>query len=261
VTVQSYGKGFTVLKVAALLILSLCVFCVDPYARAETFTFDGSGTGNIDVFETAGTAASFYGARNRAPVTINDDGANFFFHRDTTTGIFSLGLIVNRAGDGSGGRFRGTISGLGSSAFVAVADDNAREFSITAPGTARFNFRFFGCCTDGGVISGLDPNNLALSIDVTRSQGLTDTFLVGPSGITSLGITPSAGLNFAVGPNPEPEMWSYFILGFGGIAVAMKRRRKLDQCKVRASGQFKKVSPYFPDGQPGHSLQPILIQD
>lgn len=195
-------------------------------AHASTFVFDGAANGAIDAFETAGTAASFYGARNNAPFQINDNGVNFFFHRDTTTGILSLGVIVNRNGDGSGGRFEGTISGLNTAAFVAVADDNAREFSISSPGTVSFNFRFFGCCTDGGVISGIDPNALNLSIDITRSQGLTDTFLAGPSGLTSLNTLPAAGINFSVAPNPEPGAWAMFIIGFGATASSLKRRRK-----------------------------------
>ena len=194
-------------------------------AHAETVVFDGGANGSIQVFETAQTAAQFYGARNFSPVPVNDNGANFFFHRDTNTGVFSLGLIVDQRGDGSGGRFEGTITGLGAGAVVTVADDNASEFRIASPGTAIFNFRFFSCCTDGGVISGLDPNNLAFSINVTNATGLTDTYLAGPSGLTSLGVAPGGGLSFNVSTAPEPEAWALFILGFISVAAAAKRAR------------------------------------
>ena len=89
-----FAKAYFVSLVSVLSVGSV------SSAHASTFVFDGSGTGAIDAFETAGTAASFYGSNNRAPFPINDNGVNFFFHRDTTTGVLSLGLIVNRNGDG-----------------------------------------------------------------------------------------------------------------------------------------------------------------
>ncbi|MEL7487016.1 MAG: hypothetical protein AAGJ87_07365 [Pseudomonadota bacterium] len=214
-----------ILLAAGGAIAQLIAAAATP-ARAETIVFDGAAAGSVQVFETAQTAAQFYGGNNFSPVPVNDNGANFFFHRDTNTGVFSLGLIVDQRGDGSGGRFQGTISGLGAGAFVAVADDNASEFSISTPGTAVFNFRFFSCCTDGGVISGLDPDNLNFSINVTQATGLTDTYLVGPSGLTSLGIAPGGGQLFSVSSAPEPDAWALFILGFIACAGAMKHARR-----------------------------------
>ncbi len=196
--------------------------------KAETVVFSGAGAGpgGIEVFETAETAAEFYGARNSAPFPVNADGLNLFFHRDTNTNIFSLGLVVDDRNDGTNGRLTGTITGLDTGASVVVADDNATEFRISTPGTAVFNFRFFGCCTDGGVISGLDSENLNLSINITRSEGLTGTFGAGPTGLTSLGGAPGVGDLFAITTAPEPRSWALFFAGFGGLAFAMKQRRR-----------------------------------
>ncbi|MEO0695214.1 MAG: hypothetical protein AAFY84_03870 [Pseudomonadota bacterium] len=196
-------------------------------AMAATATFGGQ---TIQIIETAGSAADFYrtnGNRNRSPVPINDDGANFFIHQDTTTGIYSLGVVVNRDGDGTSGRFEGTITGLPATATVTLADDNLSEFNLTAPGTASFQFRFFGCCIDGGIISGIDPFSGSLSINVTRSQGLTGTYVLDATGTQlSLGSAPTVGSVFAIAANPEPAQWALMILGFVGVAWRLKSMRR-----------------------------------
>ncbi len=207
------------------LIALFAVAAAAGPARAETIIFTGSAFGAVEIFETAGTAVQFYGSNNTSPVPVNNNGANFFFHRDTRTGVLSLGLIIDQRNDGTGGRFRGAITGLPAGAFVARSDDGG-ELRMAGPGTALFDYRFYSCCTDGGVISGLEAGPLSLAIDVATASGLTDTYLAAPSGVISLGVAPGAGLSFAVSTSPEPRAWALFIAGFAGVAVAMKRRRR-----------------------------------
>ena len=171
------------------VLAALSFWAMSGSARANTATFSGDANGTIDYFETAETAVQFYGRRNFPPFPVNDDGLNFFFHRDTTTGIFSMGFVVDNRGDFSAAQVSGTITGLTPGATVALSDDR-NELQMIGPSTAVFNWSVGGCCTDGGIITGLDPANLTFNITLTSGTGLTNTYLVGPSGTLSLGVCP-----------------------------------------------------------------------
>lgn len=195
-----------------------------PKAGAETFVFSGDGAGQVGIFETAQTSRQFYNSVRRSATFAPADGANFFFHRDTRDGTVSFLLLADRFEDGTNGSLAGTITGLPTDALITRSDD-ASELEITSPGIAVFDFVFNTRGIDGGVISGLDPNNLNFNINITGASGLTSTNLIDPSGITSLGVVPTAGLSF-VASSPEPETWALFILSFCGVAAAAKRRRR-----------------------------------
>lgn len=217
-------QGARLLGLSALC--ALLALAALPSAHAASAVFSGDGSGQTDFFESAQTGAGFYGRRNHAPFPVAPNGLYFFFHVNETTGELSLGISVDARGDGSGGRLTGTISGLGSAAFVALSDDNG-EVRMSAPGTAVFSFRFAGCCTDGAIISGLDPANLNLSIAIARATGLTGAYLAGPGGATSLGGAPFSGAVYSVVTSaPEPDAWALFILGFAGVAASLKHARK-----------------------------------
>jgi hypothetical protein len=200
------------------------VFALLGLAQAETVIFNGYGAGEVQVFETAETGATFYGRRNFPTFPVNANGLNFYFHRDTNTGVLSLGIIVDDRGDGTGGNLSGSITGLGPGAFVAFSDDSG-ELNMAASGVAVFAYNWISCCTDGGIISGLDADNLGFTINITSSAGLTGTYLIGPRGTTRIAGGPTAGSALFVAANPEPETWAFFIIGFVACAVAMKRRR------------------------------------
>ena len=210
------------LKLAATLFVALAQ---TGFAHAETVVFNGYGTGAVQVFETAETGAQFYGRRNFPTFPVNSNGLNFYFHRDTNTGVLSLGIIVDDRGDGTGGNLSGTITGLGAGASVAFSDDNG-ELRMTAPGVAVFNYRWISCCTDGGIISGLDASNLNFTINIASAAGLTGTYLIGPNGTVQIAGAPVAGGSLFVAANPEPAAWALFIMGFAACAIAMKRRRR-----------------------------------
>lgn len=213
----------TGLKAAAVLLVALAQV---SFARADTVVFDGFGAGAVDVFETPQTGREFYGRRNFPTFPVPADGLTFYFHRDTRTGVFSLGIIVDSRNDGTSGRLQGTISGLGAGASVAFSDDNG-ELRMSAPGVAVFNYRWISCCTDGGIITGLDPDNLALTISFTQSSGLNAVYLGGPGGLTQIAGAPTAGASFTVSAAPEPAAWALYIFGFAACATALKRRRRV----------------------------------
>lgn len=194
-----------------------------PAAQAETFTFDGSGAGGVDVFETAQTGAQFYNGVRRSQTFVPEDGANFFFHRDTRDDTLSLLILADRRNDGTSGTLFGSISNLGAGVTITRSDD-ANELQLASPGVATFSFRFNNRGIDGGVISGLNPNDVSFHLDITSATGLTSTNLVGTTGVVSLGVIPGAGVSF-VANSPEPGAWALFMLSFAGLAFAGKRRR------------------------------------
>lgn len=210
-----------------ILLFSLHLFAAVS-ARAETAVFNGNV---VNIIETAGSAVDFYrsnGNRNVAPVPLNDNGFNVFFHKDTTTNVYSIGFVIDNNNDGTGGRVQGSISGLNNGSFVALADDNASEFSMPMANTAVFDFRWISRWTDGAVISGVDMNNLNLSIDITSSTGLSDFHVLDGSGTQlSLGLLPIAGTSLSItGAAPEPSTWALLVLGFFGTALRLKQVRR-----------------------------------
>ena len=191
---------------------------------AETFVFEGATTQTVDVFETAETGRQFYDGIRRSQTFVPANGANFFFHRDTRDDTLSLLLLADRRNDGTSGTLFGTITNLPTTATVTRSDD-ANELRLSAPGTAVFNFRFNTRGIDGGVISGLDPDNLNFQLTFTGSSGLTSTNLIDTTGITQIGGAPAPGVTFAVSTAPEPGAWALFMMGFAALAVTGKRRR------------------------------------
>lgn len=220
------------------LVLSLVAsqFLASTSARSETAIFDGNA---VTIIETAGSAVDFYrtnGNRNIAPVPLNNNGFNVFFHKDTTTDMYSIGFVIDNNNDGTGGRVQGTISGLNTGSFVALADDNPSEFSMPTANTAVFNFRWISRWTDGGVISGIDINNLNLSINITSASGLTDFHVLDAGGTQfSLGVIPAAGTSLTiVGSAPEPSTWAFMIMGFCVTALRLKYLKRRSSANIYA---------------------------
>lgn len=205
-----------------LLVLAVCGL-LGSNAAAETFVFTGSGAGSVEVFETAQTGRQFYNSIRNSQNITPADGINLFFHRNTNNGTLSVLFFANRRLDGTGGSLTGEFTNLGANATVTRSDDRG-ELTISSPGVAVFDFTFIGCCVDGGVISGLNPNDVSFNFNITSSSGLSTVNLLGPNGFTTIG-TPGPGFAL-VANNPEPQAWALFILSFIGIAVKLKHERK-----------------------------------
>jgi gliding motility-associated-like protein len=78
-------------------------------------------------------------------------------HEDTNTGNTSLIIILDSENDGTGGEVDLTVNCLPDSAAVAFSDDGGELTG--SPPTITGNFTWVGCCTDGGVISGVGCGN------------------------------------------------------------------------------------------------------
>ena len=194
-------------------------------AAAESFNFSlGGATTNVNVFETAQTGRVFYNGVRRTAFG-PENGANFFFHRDTRDDTFSLLILADQFEDGTRGSLFGQISGLPTTATITRSDD-ASELAITSPGVATFSFVFNTRGIDGGVISGIDPASTNLTINFTSSTGLTSTNVIDPTGITQLAGAPGPSTTLFVAPNPEPSAWAFFILSFVMVGTAAKRQRR-----------------------------------
>jgi len=85
-----------------------------------------------------------------------DDIIRIFLYEDPT-GDISLFFIMDNANNGTAGTANLDFECLPLGASVVVSDD-AGEFTGSAPNIVA-NFSWAGCCTDGGVISGMGCGN------------------------------------------------------------------------------------------------------
>ena len=97
------------------------------------------------------------------------NGLILFLYEDLNTGIISLFLIADIAGDGTGGSLTFEVNCLPGDSYVVVQDD-AGEFN-GAPPLVTGNWSWGDCCTDGGVIENIGCSN-ALSLDLLVSSGI-----------------------------------------------------------------------------------------
>ena len=134
--------------------IGACILLLVSAAHANTSIYDVSGdvTTTIAVIEEPRTAADFYDQGGQqfsanVPFDLQPNTLHVFLYRDANTGDFSLGFVTNAFREGgSRGSLAGTITGLGSGAFIEVADDNAGELAMTfaGSGTAVMNFNWDG---------------------------------------------------------------------------------------------------------------------
>ena len=220
-------------------------------AATSTFTFGGNGgslLGQIGVYAEAASAADFFNRVSRSgtpPFAPASNGLHFFLHHDTTTDVYALGAFLDSRNDGTGGTLRGTISGLPLSAVVALSNDN-NEAQLVAPGSVALNFRWVDCCIDGFVITGIDPDNLNVSIDLNSISGLDSVYLASPSAVTSVASLTGDSFSLTVSSAPEPAVWMLMILGFAGVATQLKRRRYHGMGSAEPSLASPRLSPPVP---------------
>lgn len=79
--------------------------------------------------------------------------------------------------------------------------------------------------TFGGTCTGL-YDTLSSSVSTVVGQSYTLSFSLTSSAAGSTGLRISEGLlTNGAGPVPEPATWAMMLLGFGGIGLAMRRKR------------------------------------
>lgn len=240
----------TRIVISMLLILGIMTVAQsNAYANSTVFNVNsstGGTTGTLETFSNAQSALEFYNLGNfsaNPAFSLTSGGVHLFIHHDTSTDIYSLGAIIDSRDDGSGGRLRGTISGFPLSAVVALSDDPG-EVVISTPGTVSVNARWFNCCTDGFIVSGIDPNNLNVTFDFTTVQGLDTFVFTSPTGFSSAPLGTGT-VGFAVSTAPEPATWAMMILGFLGVAFQLKRQRRAHLASTLSYRPFKPEKPYF----------------
>jgi hypothetical protein len=135
----------------------------------------GLGDGTLRYYrleENGRNVVDFYGynsvhGASAAAALASPDTGRIFLHLDDTTGILSLVMVWDAPNDGDGGQAQITIEGLPPTASWTVEDDPGEGAGYTfdpATGIATADWIWSACCTDGGAISGLENQDLLLTV-------------------------------------------------------------------------------------------------
>ena len=130
----------------------------------------------------------------------------FLYVSDTdfsTSGQFLLTL----GGTNSGGSGSVTGRAWGGTNNTALSFSGANLLASVGPLTGAA----YSGSASGAFASSVSPYSLTAGVAITRSTAGTST----------------GDLNFVVGAVPEPGTWGLMLLGFGGIGLAMRRRKAL----------------------------------
>jgi len=193
------------------------------YALAGATALTAASAANATLF-TGSTLGCFGGGCTVANASATG-GASFnsgTFNQSDAGGFLSIG-------SGSGTDTLGLISVSGvSSSWVNVPFTLQVNFTSpagTSPGSALYSALVNGSVTsDGAGGAFFDFNNTPLNF--TYNGGTFTLFvndLAVSSGATN---TPLNGVIRATAAVPEPATWGLMLLGFGGIGMAMRRRRR-----------------------------------
>ena len=193
--------------IAAALVLGAALVATGSPAAALSYdvTQEGVSLGTIVPFSGAGSAADFYQfgvphAYSGAPigVPLSGDSSVLFIYVDTSTGVYSLGWIHGKEGEGPLRLLSGIveITPDANSPSVLVSDD---------PGSLRLN-------DEEHLLPGLDefaadPNAPGTFTGTWRwGPNRTDGGMVGPIGTTSEVGGATATITLLDG-NSEPVNW------------------------------------------------------
>ena len=195
---------------------------VNPLSTAES----GSAYYDYDLDTASGYPA--FG-------TVSNTGF-FWLHENTNNGDISLGMIFDAPDDTLDGKVKLGFNGVPVSGFIALADDAKDTFS-----TLSGDWKWFACCTDGGVIGGLG-GFWDITITLNATTGIDQWFFL--SGDPNSPDT--IGLNFDIGDTvvisafdstptppqvsatPEPGTWMLLSTGLVGLlGYGWRKRRQM----------------------------------
>lgn len=190
-------EGFNMFKNAALAAAAATAFIAVPASAAQVVYTSGQNVGLLEV-------DGIYSGAFEANVMTSDPidpafVAEFFFS-------------VPESG-----------SAVGSAITIALSDESNIDFStITLNG-------FTGTVVNTGPVSTAIRFGVPITanaVNTLRFTGLlnpTPDPLLNPNGIPGVG-NGAFGGNVTVAAVPEPATWALFILGFGALGFAMRRR-------------------------------------
>jgi len=171
-------------RLFSLLAITLLVMAGASLVWAQDYTVtNGSTIQTVFPLEKAGSAADYYSYDS--PFTdsgdpgfgTRSDVGFLWLYRDTLTGKLSLGMIFDKPNDGSAGSVQMAFSGMPATAAVVVADDPDTTDTLTTLGG---KWSWAACCTDGGVIGGLN-GTWVISLGLVAATGIDEWyFLSGP---------------------------------------------------------------------------------
>lgn len=133
--------------------------------------------------------------------TTNDSVLRTIYLYVTDTGFVSSGAYTLSLG-GTGGTVTGQAYGGTNNTALSLAN----LFGAIGP----LSGGAYSGSSSGSFVASANPYALTLGATITRSSAGTST----------------GDLNLTVGAVPEPATWAMMLLGFGGIGMTMRRRRR-----------------------------------
>lgn len=207
----------------ALPLIALAAACMPSAAWATEYVFDGTGdeatiavggdqpgtssTLYLILTETSGSTYTFaYTLTNTSDITTNPDGR-----------VAGFGFVT--APEASGGSVNGGYTNL---VFNPASGQLGSE--ISADGLCVSNANGNGCSGSGGATVG-SPATGTLTLTFSPS---TQSLTLSDFGVRyqSLGLDgQGSGRGFQT-PVPEPGTWGMMLLGFAGLGLVLRHRRK-----------------------------------
>ena len=186
-------------------------------------------------------------------LALGSTAANATAYVGSTTGCFGAACSTHNTTTTTGGLTfnQGTFNQNDSNGFLAIGSGNPPTdtlglFTLTgAANTYNTPFTLFVTFTQPGSVngsfvaaitgsvSGDNTGGIFINFDNTPQlftyAGGAFTLMVNDLGVSASGVaTPITGIINAV-PVPEPATWALMLLGFGGIGMAVRRRRHSSQ--------------------------------
>lgn len=207
-------------------LLGVASLVVPGLANALVYQVNtGSGWQNLTTLSSAQTATQHYGPLNIGPGYAESDTAFMWLHTNTNTGDVAWGTLLDVNSDVTDGSANITLEGLPNSAYISFRDDGHEPGNIVA-GTLNANWLWWGCCTDGVVIDGMD-GEWQVDVELTSYTGINNWyFLTGdvnaPDRIALSDDFSVRAIDGASIPVPAPLA----LFALGGVGVLLRNRRR-----------------------------------
>ena len=210
---------------------ALSALLVSGAAEAASYVYgvqtDSQANQAVTVFESAGSIADFYNyydASGHPSFPTVSDEVLLFLHRDTTTGILGLGMIIDTLKDGSGGSLSFTVSGAPAGSLVTRKDDGGETPAKNAV-NGSYDFNWNACCTDGFAAEGFEDAAWSVLFTDFIGTGLNGgSFINADGSLIALGAPGSVTLTAAA--VPVPAALPLAASGLALLGYAARRARK-----------------------------------